>query len=601
MLKATKISTATIITLVVLILSFCSTVNAQEKFTATVNKNKLMVGERVQVTFKIVGDGDSFEPPSFSHFRVLSGPNKSSSMSWVNGRSSSSTSYSYILTPQKEGTYTIGVGKLIHKNTTYETKQITIEVAKSSNQTTNTGTTDNSNDLSKYVFLKCYTSKSSAFVGEQIVATYKLYYNVNLGNVNIKEVPSFDGFWSELIEIDPTKNRGTEVINGVSYNVATIHKSVIAPQRSGDLRADALVLDLVVQIQDRNRGRSIFDQFLGRYKNVEYQVKSTTRKIKVSPIPSSGKPANFSGAVGKFNFKASIDKDNVKSDEAINLKLSINGNGNLQLFDPPTVTFPSDFEVYDPKINDRISVTENGVVGKKEYEYLIIPRHGGDFEIPPIEFSYFDINQKKYITQKSDPFLIHVEKGENENATISRFSGTNQSEVNVIGSDIRYINTNETEVTEIGSYFFGSRLFYGLLSAPFILLVGFISFFNKLAAYNSNTTLVKERKANKVAKKRLAQAKLHLDQNNTAAFNEEIFKAIYGYLSDKLNIDVANLSKENIEASLTSKSVDNQTVKTLIETLDNCEMSRFAPSSSLPASEVYQNTANVIGKIEEAI
>ncbi len=601
MLKAIKISTAKITTLIVLILSFCSSVAAQEKFTATVNKNKVVVGERIQVTFKIIGDGDSFEPPSFSHFRVLSGPNKSSSMSWVNGRSSSSTSYSYILSPEKEGTYTIGAGKLIHKNTTYETQPVTIEVSKSNTPNTNTGTADNSNDLSKYVFLKCYTSKSSAVVGEQIVATYKLYYNVNLGNVNVKEVPSFDGFWSELIEIDPTKNRGTEVINGVSYNVATIHKSVISPQRSGDLRADALVLDLVVQVQDKSRGRSIFDQFLGRYKNVEYEAKSTTRKIKVAPIPSAGKPADFSGAVGKFNFKASIDKDNVKSDEAINLKLSINGNGNLQLFDPPKVTFPADFEVYDPKINDRISVTENGVVGKKEYEYLIIPRHGGDFEIPPISFSYFDINQKKYVTQQSDPFIIHVEKGENENATVSRFSGTNQSEVNIIGNDIRYINTSETSVTEIGTSFFGSRLFYGLLGTPFILLIGFITFYNKLAAYNSNTTLVKERKASKVAKKRLSKAKQHLDDNNTSAFNEEIFKAIYGYLSDKLTIDVASLSKENIMASLISKSVDQQTVETLIATLDNCEMARFAPSSSLPASEVYQNTANVIGKIEEAL
>ncbi|MDA9564188.1 hypothetical protein N9R81_05905, partial [Flavobacteriales bacterium] len=184
---------------------------------------------------------------------------------------------------------------------------------------------------------------------------------------------------------------------------------------------------------------------------------------------------------------------------------------------------------------------------------------------------------------------------------VSRFSGTNQSEVNIIGNDIRYINTSETSVTEIGTSFFGSRLFYGLLGTPFILLIGFITFYNKLAAYNSNTTLVKERKASKVAKKRLSKAKQHLDDNNTSAFNEEIFKAIYGYLSDKLTIDVASLSKENIMASLISKSVDQQTVETLIATLDNCEMARFAPSSSLPASEVYQNTANVIGKIEEAL
>ena len=391
------------------------------------------------------------------------------------------------------------------------------------------------------------------------------------------------------------------MLNGVNYNVAVIHKSILFPQRSGDLEADELVIDLLVQVKDNNRGGTIFDRIMGRYKNIEYQIKSTTRKITVSPLPSSGKPTDFSGAVGKFNFSAKLDRNNIKANEAINLKISINGSGNLQLISAPKIIFPTDFEVYDPKINDRTSVTSSGVSGKKEFEYLIIPRHGGDFEIPSIEFTYYDVNKKKYITQKSAIFKIHVEKGDGENASVSRFYSGNRSEINVIGNDIRYINTSDIEVREKGNFFFGSGLFYALILLPILLLVGFLATRSKLAAYNSNTALVKGKKANKIATKRLSVAQKHLQDGDNSNFYEEIFKAIYGYLGDKLNIDVAQLSKENIEQSLLEKQVDLSTISTLLSTLNNCEMARFAPITTVSKEDIYKNAVDVISKIEEQL
>jgi len=599
MIKTNHIANLPILILFVLFLGAFGVAKAQVKFSASVNKNTVKIGDRFQVSFKISGSADSFEPPAMNQFSVHSGPNQSTSRSWVNGKSSSSLTYTYLLSANKEGKFVIGEAKLIAGKEVFKTQPIEIKVVKATGQ--NNGANANSNDVSNYVFLKCYTSKTKAVIGEQIIATYKLYYNVNLSNLNIKAVPSFNGFWSELVELDPNKNRGTEVLNGVTYNVATIHKSVLFPQRSGDLVADELIIDLIVQIKDNNRGGSVFDRLLGRYKNIEHQVKSTTRKIVVTPLPSSGKPSDFSGAVGKFSFSAKLDKTDIKANEAINLKIVINGSGNLKLIGEPKVNFPSDFEVYDAKVNDRTAVSSSGVVGKKEFEYLIIPRHGGDFEIPSIEFTYYDINKRKYITQKSKIFEIHVEKGDEDGASVSRFSSRNQSEINVIGNDIRYINTAELKVTERGNLFFGSGLFYTLMAVPLILLIGFLSTQKKLAAYNSNSVLVKGRKANKVAIKRLSVAQKHLQNGDEKLFYEEIFKAIYGYLSDKLNIDVAQLSKHNIEQSLLAKKVNGDLINSLLETLSSCEMARFAPVTSISKQEIYTNSVDVISKIEELV
>lgn len=576
----------------------------QEKFSATVSKNSVIEDERFQVTFNIKDGADSFEPPAFSHFNLLSGPNKSSQMSWVNGKSSSSVSYSYVLSASKEGTYTIGEAKIKDGNNVYTSKPIQVKVVKGSQQNNsgkNTSQQNTDQDLSEYVFLKCYTSKRKALVGEQIVATYKLYYNVSLGNVNIKEVPSFNGFWSEQIEVDPSGNQTTEVINGVRYQVATIHKVVLFPQRTGELELEPMVIDLVMQVKDNARSRSLFDQFFGRYKNVQVSVKSVAQKIDISPLPLVGKPKDFPGAVGKYSFSANIDKTEVESNEAINLKVIISGTGNLKLIDQPKITFPADFEVYDPKVSDRTSVSGNGVSGKKEFEYLIIPRHGGDFEIPPIAFSYYDLEQKKYVDLSSKGFEIHVKKGADEGASVSKFSGNSKSDISVIGSDIRFIDTSNTQVFEKGKFFIGSGLFYALLYLPIILFGGFIIAKSRMDDFNSNTVLVKNKKANKVAKKRLSIAEANLKTGELKNFYEEIFKALYGYLSDKLNIDDAHLNKESIQDALLSKGVPQATIDSLKETLDNCEMARFAPMNNVSENTVYQNAVDIISKIEEEV
>lgn len=595
------------ISIILLLTLLIGTVSSQTKFTASVNKNTVRQGEQFQVTFKINDSGDNFQPPSLAHFQVLSGPNQSTSMQWVNGNMSNSKSFSYVLAARNVGGHTIGSAKIKVGKKTYETKPIEINVVKGNvqqKQQGNQGQRQNNSaqtDLSQLVFLKCFVNKSKVAVGEQLIATYKLYYNANIGSLNLKELPPFTGFWAETVEIKQQTNREIEVVNGVRYNVAEIHKVILFPQSHGKLEVSPLVLDLVVEIKEPGRSRSVFDQFFGRHRNVSHTTASKPIKIEVSPLPSKGKPANFSGAVGSFNFNAELDRNNIKSNEAINLKVTVKGNGNLNLIDAPKINFPPDFEVYDPKIKNKTSVTASGMSGKKEFEYLIISRHGGDYTIDPISFTYFDPRAKKYVTKTSKQFDIHVERGADEGAAVSNFSGANKKDIKVIGSDIRFINTNTAQLRETGQYFMGSGLFYGIMSVPLVLFGFFMVTRKKLETYNSDTVKVRGRKANKMATKRLSAAEKHLKSGEQQAFYEEVFKALYGYLGDKLNIDVAQLSKDSIQQNLTSKNLPSGVIDELLVILDNCEMARFAPSSAGSEQSIYEQAVAIIGKIEEGI
>jgi len=387
----------------------------------------------------------------------------------------------------------------------------------------------------------------------------------------------------------------------VIYQVGELKRSYLFAQQTGKLEIKPLELECVVRTQSHRAPRDIFEQFFGGgYEDVLIKAKSKTVIIDISALPKSSQPEGFSGAVGDFSFKAHLSKDKVKANDAVNLTITISGKGNIKLLDPLKINFPEDFETYDPKISEKITAGANDVSGSKTFDYLIIPRHEGDYKIEPINFSFYDPSKNKYITLPSPQFNLHVEKGDAEPASPVTFNPKSKEDVKILGNDIRYIKTNNVEFTSVNSYFFGSLIFYVGMITPFFAFIGFLLIRKKHIAQNSDVIAVKSRKATKMAKKRLALAEQYLKSNDKELFYSEVFKALFGYISDKFNIPLADLNKDNITAILKSKNVSDITFKQLIEIIDKCEYARYAPSAvsdELPT--IYSNTVDVITKIED--
>jgi hypothetical protein len=401
----------------------------------------------------------------------------------------------------------------------------------------------------------------------------------------------------------------TENYNGQQYNVAEIRKLALFPQKSGKIEIEAATAVCQGQVRDQSQKRnrdpffdSFFnDPFFNRYKTVEIPLTANALTINVSPLPTSSQPADFNGAVGSFDFSSSIDKTSLKANEAINLKLTVKGKGNIELVDKLPIYFPPDFEVYDPKITSDIHVTDDGVSGFKTFEYLIIPRTQGTFTIKPVTFSFFDLKQGTYNSISSPEYTIRVAKGEGTAGNVT-YSGVNQSEIKYIGSDIRHIKTRGLNLTPVGSYFFGSALFYVLLLAPVLLFILFIITMKKELKKRSNIALMKNRKATKVAQKRMKQAHVFLNENKKDKFFEEVSLALWGYLSDKFSIPLSNLSMETVRDALKGKEVSENAIGQFIETLEHCEFARFAPGENNSTMDsIYKEGVKIISQIENEL
>ena len=574
------------------------------KFTAATSHTEVATGDRFQIQFTANAKITNFKAPDLSDFRVLSGPNQSTSMSFVNGAMSTSISFSYVLMAVKEGMFTIKPAVAAVDGQAYSTNSLNISVSKGVNvqqqQTQQNQPEESINiskaDATKDLFIKSSASKTTVYQGEHIIASYKLYTKVNIAGNELVKNADLNGFWSQEIDLGQAQ-WSQEVFGGFRWNVATIRKIVLFPQRSGTLTIDPLEMKFIVQRRAAG-GNSVFDQFFGRVENVEVNLKSEPIKIKVLPHPEP-KPASFSGAVGQFEMTADLSTNKVKANEAINLKIKVSGKGNLPLIENFTIDFPKDFETYDPKIADNYKTSPNGVAGAKEYDYLLIPRHAGTFTIDPVEFTYFDPNTKAYKTLKSEPFTIEVEKGDGSAANVT-FNGANKEDVQILGEDIRYIHTNDIVVTHAKSSFYGSLGFYIALVILPLLFILVLIFRNKLREAQRDVIGSRSRKANKMANKYLAAAKKSLDANQKAAFYEHISKALFGYTSDKLKIPLSALNKENITEKLNGVSVSQDTISNFIATLELCEMARFAPVS-VSEQEIYGKAASIINQIEKEV
>lgn len=577
---------------------------AAVSFKATVDKSVVMVGDRIQVTFTTNTNIKSFTPPDFKGFQRVQGPMQSYSSQNINGRVSSVSSITYVIQAIEVGTFTIGPAFGDIGSEVLETEPIEITVKERDVQAERKAAEQKrlaeADKLAENLFIMVTVDKTNVSLGEKITARYVLYTRENLANLSVNKTPELNGFWSKDVKSLYDNQLKQDVVNynGKQYSTLELKSTLLYPQRTGDLVIDPIEINAIYQIRSRGRGNSIFDQVFGSIENKEVLLKSKAVKVKVNPLPSN-QPKNFNGAVGSFTASMKANKTAIKANEAINIKITIEGKGNLHLIPAPSVPALPDIEVYDPKVDDQFSTSLSGVSGKRTFDYLVIPRHEGKFTIPAFEFSYFDLNSKSYKTVQTDSIQLDVAKGDGQSA--QAYIPTNKEEVELLNEDIVHIKKSKDGISNKEDDFFGSTLFYTLVILPFVLLALSLFYKSKTDQLYSDKALLKKTKANKMATKRLSSAKKHLNKGDLASFYQEVGTAILNYFSDKFNISMADLSKEKITEKLNEKSIEQATLVEINELMDNAEMARYAPTANLEASKIYEQAIVLISKIENKI
>ena len=572
-------------------------------------------GDQVRLVFTVNSqDIKDFRAPSIKGFDVLMGPSRSqqSSIQIINGKrtSNSSTAFTYILLAGSPGTYTIPAASVEVNGEKVFSNAISIKVlpqdqtsgnsgnngggSASSSRSQAAGSRISANDL----FITATASKTTVHEQEAILLTYKVYTVVNLRQLYGK-MPDLKGFHTQEVELPQQKTFTLEHYKGRNYNTTVWSQYVLFPQQTGKLEIPSITFDGVVAQQTVSDDP--FDAFFNGGGYVEVKKKITTPKVVINVQPLPAKPAGFSGAVGEFKLASSINATDVKTNDAVTIKLTLSGTGNMKLIGTPEVKFPQDFEIYDPKVTDDYKLTNSGLTGTKTFEYLAIPRHAGNFTIPAVEFTYFDLKSNSYKTLKTEAYNLKVAKGQgNADQVISDF--TNKESVKMLGKDIRFIKLGDSSLRPKGDFFFGTVGYYLCYLIPLLLFVAFAVIYRQKALDNANVAKVKTKKANKVATRRMKLAGKLLAENKKNEFYDEVLKALWGYISDKLSIPVSQLSKDNIEAELTNYGVQEALIAEFIGVLNECEYARYAPGNENEAMDkVYSASVEVISKMENSI
>ncbi len=578
--------------------------------------NVVAADEQFNVTFVIEGEESpkDFQWSSGSDFQVLWGPQsgRSRSIQIINGKRTESvqTTYTYVLRPSAAGKFSLPRASARIGGKEIYSESVSIQVAaagaasssrpqqsqrsgQSSGQTQQrqqTGIEDSD------IFLKMDLSRSKVVVGEPVIATIKLYQRVNIGGFENVNFPTFNGFWSQEIEAPTNIEFSREVFDGQIYNSALLRKFVIIPQQQGQIKIDPAEMTCLVNIRVSPGGTSIFDGFFDDYRTVRKRVSTGPMTVDVSPLPA-GAPASFGGGVGSFKISASLSKDELKTHEAASLLVTISGRGNISLLEAPKVSFPPDMEVYDTKISEKVD--QGGLSGSKYYEFPFIPRSHGDFVIEPIRYSYYDVEQGRYVTLETEPIPVVVERGNETDAGGVVIAAPSQKDVRTLGSDIRFISTKAPELVGKGVFFVGSGLFWAMAALLVLLAVVSWAVFRRMAARRADVVGTKNRKATKMALKRLQVASSYLKQNLYSAFYEELHKSLIGFISDKLNIPVSELSRDRITEALGEEKVNSGLIDSFISILDACEFARYAPDSGHEAMAAhYTSAVDVISSID---
>jgi hypothetical protein len=568
--------------------------SAQVKFEAKVSKQKLGVNERLRVDFEMNQDGDNFNPPDFSNFTVVGGPNQSVSNSWINGVRSFKKTYSYFLAPKSRGQFTIAQATINIGGDTYKTVPITIEVTAAVEIPKDPNNPDYI--ASENVHLVAEISKTNPYLNEAITVVYKLYVSPSIAVDNWNEIdsPRYNDFWSQNIDTQGQKvQNGT--FKGEDYRFLVLRKTVLYPQKTGKLNIEPLSLDIALRVPTNRR--DIFGSLLMTRTNKVVSAGNST--ITVKPLPEEGKPLDFSGAVGDFSFEVSPSKTSLEASESLQLKVAVKGNGNLKLFKLPKVSLPSSLEVYEPEHKENVNTTLSGMQGSISDSYTIVPQYKGKYPIPSISFSYFDLKTESYERITSDEIVLDVLSGPLNNANSNNTAVANNGKQPVLlnKDPFAFIKTSTNFVSTNNTAFFKTNAFWSLLLLPFLAIPLAIVIRNKKATRDADVYGNKIRKADKLARKYLSNAKKSLGKKE--AFYIALEKALHNYLKAKLHIETYELSKDRINTLLAEKQVEATVVKDFISILESCELARYTPIDIVTMQEDYEKAATTISLIDK--
>ncbi len=558
----------------ILFLFMSMTVLGQGDFVAKSSKFKVKKNERFQVSYSLNNSGSNFQGPSFKDFHVLGGPNPNSRVSIINGKRSSSITYSYILKPKKIGKFVIEAGSIESNSTTLKSNTITIQVVE--------GKTNEEiavSELKDEIFIRILLNKNSAYQGEQIIATYTLYFSKNIQDINFNKIPSLKGFWQKELELNQKQRLGQAEYKGNTYQTYILKKSILIPQKFGKLLLDPMETTLQVSLPTKRR------DMWGRWmtKKQEMLVTSPSREIQIKPLPMEGKPSNFTGAVGNFSFKSSLSEDSINTNETVSLAVQLSGEGNLPLFKIPNLKTPPDIEAYEPKTSDKLNYYSSGINGKKEDQYILIPRHKGSYTIPGLQFSYFDPKKKKYIHLESPSYALKVGgNGLGQHQQI--ITSISKENVEFIGKDVLYIKPT-TLLSKDKETLFNRNTFIFWWLGPILFAVLLYLFKLFILDKEIDERSLRIKKAGRKALKHLDIAKGFIKKEDSTSFYSQSLDAIYDYLREKLNVDISDFQIDEIKSILNDKKVPGSLIADLESIIETCQIANYGPSKSSSSME----------------
>lgn len=603
----------------VLFIGICATLFADEvSFTANAPQ-AVVAGQQFRLVYTINQEAKDLRAPEMPNFDVLMGPSVSSqrSVQFINGSmtSSLSISYTFILLANEPGTYTLAPASITVKDKKYTSQSVTIKVLPPDQQVNQAGAnnakTSVKNNASQQVkqgnqiFVKSSISKTKVYQQEAILLTYKLYSRMDVGQIGNAKFPEFKDFYVHEIELDHNRSWQTEHYEGLNYNTIILKQYLLFPQRAGELTIDGGNIEAVVRVPTNQRSTNFFSDFFNAYQEVKKDLRISGTKVNVMPLPA-GAPANFSGAVGQFQLQSSLSATQVETNDAVTLKVKVSGKGNLKLVKVPEVNFPPDFDAYDPKTDNNIKVGINGVSGSKTTEYVAIPRFGGSFDIPAVQFVYFDPSDAQYKTLTSDSYTIQVTGNAVADAPVGGAvsTGFNKESIKNLGADIRFIHTGtDAQLRQTVTAFYGTTAYYLSYVIPFVLFALLLVLLQKQAKENANLVRVRNKRANKLARKRLKAAAACMKEGDKKRFYEAAVQALWGYTADKLNISLASLTKDNVQEELIRHGASQELIQDFLQILSDCEFARYSPvvDESLSMENCYNKAAELIGQLENAI
>ena len=567
---------------------------AQVQFEAKVSKQTLGLNERLRIDFTMNDDGDNFTPPNFEGFKVVAGPSQQVSQSWINGRSSFNKTYSYFLLPMQKGTLVIRQASIEIRGQIYKTSPIKINVTAAVEQPRDPNDTQVTADQSLHLVAEI--SKTNPYLNEPITVVYKIYFSYNIGITNWRELdkPKYNDFWSQNIDIKQLVAEEGRY-NGEKYRFVTLRKTVLYPQKSGKLVIEPLSLDVDVQLPSNRR--NIFGQVL--LVEDHKRVSAGAKTINVKALPEAGKPADFSGAVGRFAFKVTPSKTNIKSGESLDLDVSVSGTGNLKLFTLPKPIVPTALEMYDPVHSEQVSTPLSGMTGRISDKYAIIPQYKGKYPIKPMTFTYFDLGSQSYKTVTSPEIMINVLEGPNAgDNSVAATSDTKKAAV-LSSAQFKFIKLKTDLISLKQSDFYGSTLFYLLTLLPFLCIPIIVIFKKKKEAIDGDIAGNKIKLSNKLAKKYLSEAQKEI--GNKEPFYIALEKAMHNFLKAKINIETSEMSKEKISEILLERKANPESISAFINLTENCEFARYAPSTSTAIQQDYDKAVAIISELEKQI